>query len=175
MVFDGKCCAMQLEIYMNMVMIYFWLPTRTANDLLNCCHPPRDSQNNVTPTLSPKTEYENVAAVVAALDKHTLSNGRKPYYVLIDAYDGMKYDVDPGDYLLEIYLYNDLEKISEVALNTQEVENQVCIDANVMLLLHTTNKDDLDSLVADLHDGQFDLRKEPPPLAHEALLTITTI
>lgn len=65
---------------------------------------------SLEPTPSPSTEYENVAAVVAALDKHSMSNGSKPYYELIGAYDGMKYDVEPGGYRLEVYVLSSFRK-----------------------------------------------------------------
>jgi len=104
-----------------------------------------------------------------------MSNGSKPYYELIGAYDGMKYDVEPGGYRLEIYVYRALEKMAEMALQAQTVDNQVYIDINAMLLLHTTNKDNLDRLVADLHDGQWktksDLENEssiPSPSSSES-------
>ena len=93
-------------------------------------------------------KYENVSEVVRALDKHSLSNGDKPYYQLIGAYDGMKYDVSPGGYRLEIYVYQDLSRL--VAMET--IDNQVHIEGNAILLLHTTNKEYLDRLVADLRD-----------------------
>ena len=97
-------------------------------------------------------EYGNVAGVVTALDKHAMSNGDKPYYQLIGAYDGMKYDVEPGGYRLEIYVYRDLDKIAEVALQAETVDNQVHIEGNVLLILHTTDRAHLDRLLADLQD-----------------------
>jgi hypothetical protein len=101
---------------------------------------------------SPSSEYENVAAVVAALDKHTMSNGIKPYYELIGAYDGMKYDVEPGGYRLEIYVYRDSNRLTEMARQAETVDNQVHIEGNAMLLLHTTDESHLDRLLADLRD-----------------------
>ena len=90
--------------------------------------------------------------VVSTLDRHTLTNRVDVNYQIIAAFDGAGYDVSPGEYRVEIYTYLGESNIPPLA-TAETLDSQVHVEGNVLLILHTPEKQNLDRLVADLRDG----------------------
>ncbi len=97
-------------------------------------------------------QFRSVEDVINALDQHTFSNEGDVIYQLVGAFDGAKYDVSPGDYRIEIYVYRAKGKIPSLDEMTT-ADSQVHVEDNVMLILHTTDPARLGEMVADLKDG----------------------
>ena len=96
--------------------------------------------------------FRDVADAIARLDDHVLSDEVKPSYELIGADDGREYHVEPGDYTLEMYTYKDLERLAEEASISETADNQVHIEGNMLLVLHTSHNLTLFRLLSDLRD-----------------------
>ena len=56
-------------------------------------------------------EWKTVDDVVSALDKHTLSDKQGKFFQMLHADDGASYDVNPGEYRLEFYVYENKDDI----------------------------------------------------------------
>ena len=96
--------------------------------------------------------FRDVADAITRLDDHVLSDEVKPSYELIGADDGREYHVEPGDYTLEMYTYKDLERLAEEASISETADNQVHIEGNMLLVLHTSHNLSLFRLLSDLRD-----------------------
>jgi nitrate reductase NapAB chaperone NapD len=98
--------------------------------------------------------FGSVADVVATLDQHTLTNEGETISQLTGAIDGAKYDVSPGDYRIELYVYENSADILLVRddLGKLAPSGQVHVEGNIVVVLHTTDQEALKRLVADLRD-----------------------
>ncbi len=103
-------------------------------------------------TVNQRAEVFTVSDVVASLDRHELTEEREKFFELIFAYDGRAYNVQPGKYALEIYTYKATALMESMAEVADKVNNQVHIEGNTLLVLHTTDKAALDRLLTDLRD-----------------------
>ena len=96
-------------------------------------------------------EYRDVAEVVAALDKHTLSNVFYP--MKIGDEDGAMYDVEPGGYRLGIYVYREPYKAQRTERIWESEDGLGYEKGNLTLhLYYTTDRAYWDALLADVRD-----------------------
>ena len=115
-------------------------------------------------TAEATASWETVEDVVRALDKHTLSNKSEKAYDLVHADDGAQYDVSPGGYSLEFYVFKNKDDVSKgvAALESMMAEfgftgslNEV-VEKNVLLLpdilVGPFDETQLELLLADLRD-----------------------
>lgn len=95
--------------------------------------------------------------LVKRLDKHQLSGESVPLFVIVQAYDGRKYSVEPGGYRLEIYLYQDRGSVDHWAENVRRMDSnaQALTYRNALLILHTADSDASRLLLADLRDSEM--------------------
>ena len=96
--------------------------------------------------------FRDVADALTRLDDHVLSDEVEPSYELIGADDGREFHVEPGDYILEMYTFKDLERLADEASISETADNQVHIEGNMLLVLHTSHKLTLYRLLSDLRD-----------------------
>ncbi len=97
-----------------------------------------------------ETVYESVETVVAALDRHELSDESRTLYQLVGAYDGAKFTVMPGGYRIEIYVYRvDFPDLVEF----ETADSIVVQDFNALFIFHTTDRDVVDRVLVDLRSG----------------------
>ena len=105
-------------------------------------------------------KWETVEDVVRALDKHTLSNKDGKAYALVHAADGASYDVNPGGYTLEFYVYKNKD---DIAKGIEALKNLAAsfgfegpmgevVEGNVVLLADSLDETQLERLLADLRD-----------------------
>jgi len=96
--------------------------------------------------------FQDVSDVVSRLDDLILSDEIRPIYELIGAYDGRKFHVEPGDYTIEMYVYRDLERLTDVAKISETADSQIHIEGNTFFILHTSGSVALERLLSDLRD-----------------------
>ena len=115
--------------------------------------------------------FANIRELVAALDKHTLSNEYRPRVKLgtdeqfagtfdvnmtksklFGAKVGTAYNVEPGSYGLEIYVYDNSKTASEYSTDLATTGSHFHVEGNVALLLTTSTTADLTRLVSDIRD-----------------------
>jgi hypothetical protein len=106
-------------------------------------------------------KWETLEDVVRALDKHTLSNKDTKAYAMILASDGASYDVNPGGYTLEFYVYKNkddtskgIEALKEIAASFgfDGADIGEVVEGNVVLLAGDLEETQIERLLADLRD-----------------------
>ncbi len=96
-------------------------------------------------------DFDSVADVVDRINEHTLSDGQEQIFVLIGASDGWAYQVTPGDYTVEIYVYRNLDALEQLGLGGALQSNTVIhSDGNLLLYLFDPPEGALERLVADI-------------------------
>jgi len=97
------------------------------------------------------TKSYSLAEIEQRLDKTGLvAREEKPYYQMIGAYNGQKYSTNQ-DYTLEIYVYKDMGVLNSNSDNPT-ADTQVYVKDNVLFILHTADKEKLNSLINDLNN-----------------------
>ena len=97
-------------------------------------------------------KFERVEDVVAVLDQHTLTGERESLYQIIGAFDGAKFDVSPGDYTIELYVYRARGNMPSLDI-LETADSQVHAEGDILLILHTSESSHLEAILADLRDG----------------------
>ncbi len=96
--------------------------------------------------------FESVPQAISTLEKHTLTNEVVLLYQLIGAFGGIKYDVAPGGYQVEVYVYGNPGQVPK----PEELEIPSALShvfGNALFVLHSIDEEDLRRFVADLKDG----------------------
>ena len=108
--------------------------------------------------------YLDTPAVVQALDGYDLTDEEEKFYAMIFASDGRGYQIMPGPYGLEIYVYESgslmkkgLDVLEELS-KTMGGGGIVRTEGNVLLILNrsggpTPVESDMDSLISDLRNA----------------------
>ena len=105
-------------------------------------------------------EWKTVVDVVSALDKHTLSNKTEKAYAIVHAADGASYDVNPGGYELEFYVYKSKDDIPKgieamkavlAGFGLEGALGEV-VEGNVLLLASEVEETQIERLLAHLRD-----------------------
>ena len=115
--------------------------------------------------------FGTLREVVAALDKHTLSNEHRPRVqvgqddtpggthtvrvlksTLFGANAGLSYNVEPGGYGLQVFVYDSSKTAVDYSTDLATTGSHIHLEGNVALLLTTSTQADLTRLVGDLRD-----------------------
>ena len=115
--------------------------------------------------------FGTLREVVAALDKHTLSNEQRPKVTvgtnetgagtspvsvlkakLFGASAGSSFEVEPGGYGLQVFVYDDSKAAIDYSTDLATTGSHIHLEGNVALLLTTSTQADLTRIVADLRD-----------------------
>ena len=113
-------------------------------------------------------EWKTVDDVVSALDKHTLSDKQGKFFQMLHADDGASYDVNPGGYRLEFYVYENKDDIPKGIAALQSIMDDwgglqgEVVEKNILLIARARNSSGflegsidetlLERLLADLRD-----------------------